>query len=256
MFFGKGSSEILSLLWNNFQENIHLYMGFSEYKSTEELLKSFEEYIFNKRYKHNTVDLVLVLLPKIFQIWAFIFEESLTNSPRGMVGEKYNRCINVLKRGNHYNLIVVNEKECEKAKSRLHNPYSCSILLFNIFFVLYSQKLYQKDVDFSSHFHNLHKSYGKDRPLGNLGTGISIGIWIYSPLKSGVAYLYPQKTWENLKLHRYKSVMCSFAKRCYKIVIKRNSSANRLLEVTKGIARLQQNALDKLHFSDPNSEQV
>ena len=42
-FFGKDSSKILSLLWNEFQENIQLYMGFSEYDSTEELLKSLEE---------------------------------------------------------------------------------------------------------------------------------------------------------------------------------------------------------------------
>ena len=42
MFFGKNSSEILFLLWNEFQENIHLYMRFSEYNSTEELFKSLE----------------------------------------------------------------------------------------------------------------------------------------------------------------------------------------------------------------------
>ena len=66
MFFGKDSSEILSLLWNKFQENTHLYMGFSEYKSTEELLKSLEDYILNKRYNHDTVDLVFEALSKIF----------------------------------------------------------------------------------------------------------------------------------------------------------------------------------------------
>ena len=103
MFFGKNSSEILFLLWNEFQENIHLYMRFSEYNSTEELFKSLEEYIFNKRYNHNTVDLVFEALSKIFQHRAFIFEESLTNSPRGIDRKKYNRCINVLKRGDHYN---------------------------------------------------------------------------------------------------------------------------------------------------------
>ena len=90
MFFGKDSFEIFSLLWNEFQENIHLYMGFSEYSSTEELIKSLEEYIFNKRYNHDTVHLVFEVLSKIFQHRVFIFEESLTNSPRGMVGEKYN----------------------------------------------------------------------------------------------------------------------------------------------------------------------
>ena len=132
MFFGKDSSEILSLPWNEFQENIPLYMGFSEYNSTEELLKSLEEYIFNKCYNHDTVGLVFEALSKTFQHRVFIFEESLTNSPRGIVGKKCNLCINVLKRGDHYNLIVVNEKGCEKANNRLHNPYSCSILLFYV----------------------------------------------------------------------------------------------------------------------------
>ena len=125
MFFGKDSFEIFSLLWNEFQENIHLYIGFSEYKSTEKLLKSLKEYIFNKHYNHDTVDLVFEALSKIFQHRVFIFGESLTNSPCGMGGVKYNRCINVLKRGDHYNLINVNEKGCEKANNRLHNPYSC-----------------------------------------------------------------------------------------------------------------------------------
>ena len=115
-------------------------MGFSEYGSTEELLKSLEEYIFYKRYNHDNVDLVFEALSKIFQHRVFIFEESLTNSPRGIVGEKYNRCINVLKRGDHYNLIVVNEKGCEKANNRLHNPYSRSVLFFLIclhIFIIY-----------------------------------------------------------------------------------------------------------------------
>ena len=39
---------------------------------------------------------------------------------------------------------------------------------------------------------------------------------------------------------------------CYKKKLKRKI----FLEVTKGIERLQQNALDKLRFSDPDSEQV
>ena len=67
MFLGKDTSEILFLLRNKFQENIHLYMVFSEYKSTEELLKCFEECIFNKSYNHDTVDLVFQALSKVFQ---------------------------------------------------------------------------------------------------------------------------------------------------------------------------------------------
>ena len=73
-------------------------MGFSEYNSTEELLKSLEEYIFNKRYNHDTVDLVFEALSKNVRHRVFIFKESLTNSPRGIVGEKYSRCTNVSKK--------------------------------------------------------------------------------------------------------------------------------------------------------------
>ena len=46
-------------------------MGFSEYSSTEELLKSLEEHIFNKRYNHDTVDLVFEALSKIFKHTSF-----------------------------------------------------------------------------------------------------------------------------------------------------------------------------------------
>ena len=47
-----------------------------------------------------------------------------------------------------------------------------------------------------------------------------------------------------------------FIKRVYKIAIKNASIPKHFLEVTKGIKRLQQNALDKLRFLDPDSEQV
>ena len=53
-----------------------------------------------------------------------------------------------------------------------------------------------------------------------------------------------------------QSAICSFTKRVYKIAIKRDSSPKHFLEVTKEIERLQQNALDKLRFLDPDSEQV
>ena len=52
------------------------------------------------------------------------------------------------------------------------------------------------------------------------------------------------------------SVICSFTKRVWKISIKRDSTPKHFLEVTKGIERLQQNASDKLRFSDPDSEQA
>ena len=77
MFFRKDSSEILSLPGDEYQENIHLYVGFSKYKSTEEFLKSLEEYIFNKRYNHDTVDIVFEALSKIFQRRVFYLKNHL-----------------------------------------------------------------------------------------------------------------------------------------------------------------------------------
>ena len=44
------------------------------------------------------------------------------------------------------------------------------------------------------------------------------------------------------------SVICSFTKRVYKIAMKNASIPKHFLEVTKGIERLLQNALDKLRF--------
>ena len=55
-----------------------LIHGFQCYSSTEELIKSLAEYIFNKRYNHDTVDLFFEVLSKIFQHRVFLFEESLT----------------------------------------------------------------------------------------------------------------------------------------------------------------------------------
>ena len=48
------------------------------------------------------------------------------------------------------------------------------------------------------------------------------------------------------------SVICSFTKKVYKIAMKRDSSPEHFLEVIKGIEHLQQNALNKLRFSDPD----
>ena len=67
-------------------------------------------------------------------------------------------------------LIVINEKGCEKTNNRLHYPYSCSILLFYIFLFYLHNK---KDVDLYSHFHDFNKSYGTDRPFENLDISIS-----------------------------------------------------------------------------------
>ena len=46
----------------------------------------------------------------------------------------------------------------------------------------------------------------------------------------------------------------SFTKKACKFAIKRGSKF--FHEITKGLERLQQNALVKLHFSDSDSEQI
>ena len=40
----------------------------------------------------------------------FIFENSIDNPPCGVIGEKFTKCINLIKRGNHYNFVVSSEK--------------------------------------------------------------------------------------------------------------------------------------------------
>ena len=68
-------------------------------------------------------------------------------------------------------------------------------------------------------------------------------------------YFYLNLPWY-FQLILISQLICSFTKRVQKIAIKRDSSPKHVLEVIKGIEHLQQNASDKLHFSDPESEQA
>ena len=40
-----------------------------------------------------------------------MFENSIDNPPYGVIGERFTKCINLIKRGDHYNLVVSNEKQ-------------------------------------------------------------------------------------------------------------------------------------------------
>ena len=54
----------------------------------------------------------------------------------------------------------------------------------------------------------------------------------------------------------HRSLICSVTKKACKFAINRDSSPKIFLEVTKRIDLLQQDTLDKLRFSDSDSEQV
>ena len=40
----------------------------------------------------------------------FIFENSIDNPSSRVIGERFTKCINLIKRGDHYNLVVSSEK--------------------------------------------------------------------------------------------------------------------------------------------------
>ena len=86
-------------------------MKFGEYKSSEQLLECLQQYMFDKKYDHKTVDLVLEALSKIYMHRIFIFENSIDTPPCGGIREKFTKCINLIKRGDHYNLVVSSEKQ-------------------------------------------------------------------------------------------------------------------------------------------------
>ena len=46
----------------------------------------------------------------IYMHQIFIFENSIDNPPYGDIGEKFTNCINLIKPGYHYNLVVSSEK--------------------------------------------------------------------------------------------------------------------------------------------------
>ena len=85
-------------------------MKFGEYENSEQLLQCLQEYIFDKNYDHEIVDLLLEALSKIHMHRIFIFENSIDNPPCGVIGERFTKCINLIKRRDHYNLVVSSEK--------------------------------------------------------------------------------------------------------------------------------------------------
>ena len=87
-FFGKATSEALNELWQEFHNNVEEYMKFGEYENSEQLLQCLQQYIFDKNYDHDTVDLVLDALSKIYMHRIFIFANSIGNPPCGVIGEK------------------------------------------------------------------------------------------------------------------------------------------------------------------------
>ena len=85
-------------------------MKFGEYENSEQLLQRLEQYAFEKNYDHDTVDLELEALSKICMHRIFISENSIDNLPCGVIGEKFTTCINFIKHGDHYYLVVSSEK--------------------------------------------------------------------------------------------------------------------------------------------------
>ena len=109
-FFGKATSEVLNELWQEFHNNVEEYIKFEEYGHSEQLLQCLQQCISDKNYDHGTKDLVLEALSKIYMHRIFIFENSIDNPPCGVIEEKFTKCINLIKRGDHYNLVVSSEK--------------------------------------------------------------------------------------------------------------------------------------------------
>ena len=107
---GKGTSEVLNELWQEFHNNVEKYMKFGEYENSEQLLQHLQQYTFEKNYHNNTVDLELEALSKTCMHQIFIFENSIDNLPCGVIGEKFTTCINFIKHGDHYYLVVSSEK--------------------------------------------------------------------------------------------------------------------------------------------------
>ena len=57
-FLRKATSEVLKELSQEFHNNVEEYMKFEEYENPEQLLQCLQQYIFDKNYDLNTVDLI------------------------------------------------------------------------------------------------------------------------------------------------------------------------------------------------------
>ena len=88
-------------------------MKFRENEKPEQWIQFLQQYVFHKNYDHDIVDLVLKALSNIYMYMnqIFIFENSIDNPSYGDIGEKFTKCINLIKPGYHYNLVVSSENQ-------------------------------------------------------------------------------------------------------------------------------------------------
>ena len=56
---GESDIKVLNEVWQEFCNNVKEYMNFRENENSEQLLQCLQQYIFDKNYNHDTLDLVL-----------------------------------------------------------------------------------------------------------------------------------------------------------------------------------------------------
>ena len=109
-FFGKATSAVLNELWQEFHNNVEEYMKFGEYENSEQLLQCLQQYIFWQKLRSWHREFTARSVVKNTYSSNIYIENSIDNPPCGVIGEKFTKCINLIKRGDHYNLVVSSEK--------------------------------------------------------------------------------------------------------------------------------------------------
>ena len=105
--FNEAKEFVLQRLWTEISNNVDEYQSFGEYGSTEELISELGKYAFDKGYAHDTADLVIESLSKIYKCRVFLHLEKPQKNPNGIVGERFDaNPIHLLKTKEHYDLLV------------------------------------------------------------------------------------------------------------------------------------------------------
>lgn len=106
VMFHETKELVLQRVWNEISNNADIYKSFGEYSSCDELMNEVAKYAFEKGYGHDTADFIIEALSNVYKCRVFVHRNNPQKDPEGIVGEKFQNKIHVLKTKEHYDLLL------------------------------------------------------------------------------------------------------------------------------------------------------
>ena len=113
-------------LWNEINSKTDVYLQFREYESPDALWNELTKYTFDKAYDHDTADLVMEALSKIFKCKVLIQDGNPQKNLTCIIGHTFSSAIYLIKSREDYNLLIQATDQHSTVKPKKeHVPVKC-----------------------------------------------------------------------------------------------------------------------------------